>query len=282
MTRVVAFAGAVAALLLAAGPAHADIDDGGFELAATAPSSPWTMSGSGPNPRAVCTVARCSDGDGTAGPHSGVGWAWFGGSYLEQTQVVSQPVTLPRGGETISFQLWIGQALGGGDETLNVTIDGVSVFSTTQSALAYSLGYRPVTISTTRFPPGAHTLAFNYSNPIASPLSPNPNDPLPVTTMNVDDVSLKGAPSVEILAAPHKRTKHTKARFQFVSDDAQATFRCQLDQRQPFTCASPRAFHKVKPGKHLFSVVAIAASGLTSDPATRRWKVKKARFKKGP
>ncbi len=53
-----------------------------------------------------------------------------------------------------------------------------------------------------------------------------------------------------------------------------ATFECKLDKGAFAPCTSPKTY-KVKPGKHTFSVEAVAAAGTDATPATFSFKVKK-------
>ncbi len=72
---------------------------------------------------------------------------------------------------------------------------------------------------------------------------------------------------------PPRRTALTTARFEFASPGALG-YRCRLDRRPPRPCRSPRAYRKLKPGRHVFSVIAEgSAAGLNSPPTVFRWRV---------
>ncbi len=306
--RIAALAALTA--LLAAPSAAGQVADPGFESAGANQPTPWFASGTGLFPSAVCTVdapGNCGTANQTVGPHGGVAWAWFGGTNDPQTQKLSQQVDFPIGTTTLNFSLWIGVRRGGGDETLSVTIDGTQVFTTTQNAPSYWNGYNGVSVPTAPFVSGTHTIEFTYTNPSPEPPPTDPFAQPPNVNMSVDDVSFGGAPtppggltpapgdggaaaaaaraarpSIALFAKPHAKTKHTKARFQFVSNDPNAYFQCQIDNGHWFQCASAHDIHHVKPGKHVFEAVAIDPDGDRSDLLTVRWKVLKAKRKKGP
>jgi glucose/arabinose dehydrogenase len=81
-------------------------------------------------------------------------------------------------------------------------------------------------------------------------------------------------PQTLLRAHPPKRTRSKSARFSFSSDVAGATFRCRLDARRFAPCRSPRVYRKLKPGKHVFWVVAKATDGGVDSPAAVfRWRV---------
>jgi hypothetical protein len=83
-------------------------------------------------------------------------------------------------------------------------------------------------------------------------------------------------PETTIIKGPRKRTRSTKARFEFESDEAGATFECSLDDKPARPCKSPKKFEHVKRGRHRFSVAATdQAFNADATPATYRWKVKK-------
>jgi hypothetical protein len=77
----------------------------------------------------------CGNGGGTAGPHTGSAWIWFGGVNFNDPQAispeisaVSQSVAFPSScNVTLQFYLWIGAALSGSsaNDYFAVSIDGV-------------------------------------------------------------------------------------------------------------------------------------------------------------
>jgi subtilisin family serine protease len=84
------------------------------------------------------------------------------------------------------------------------------------------------------------------------------------------------APGVTITKGPKKKSKKTKATFEFKADEA-ATFTCELDgkavAKAAGSCSSPTKV-KVKKGKHTFTVTATDAVG-NKGQASLSWKVKK-------
>lgn len=120
----------------------------------------------------------CGSGSGTAGPHSGNWWAWFGG-FLNGTKTayLRQNLIIPQGSATLSYWLWIG-ARGSGGDYLDVMIDNTVVAHYTVSS-PYPT-YTLVTHNVSQFANGAqHQVRFEsttYGNG--------------VTNISVDDVSL--------------------------------------------------------------------------------------------
>lgn len=89
-------------------------------------------------------------------------------------------------------------------------------------------------------------------------------------------------PSVRIISAPAKRSRDRTPTFRFRGSDdvtpaSEMRFRCKLDAR-PFTsCASPKQYRNVKPGRHTFRVRAIDESGKSSPLAGYSWRVLRRR-----
>ena len=70
------------------------------------------------------------------------------------------------------------------------------------------------------------------------------------------------------------KKKKAKVKFSFSSDVAGATFQCKLDKGAFAPCTSPKTY-KAKPGRHTFTVEALAPAGTDATPATFSFKVKK-------
>lgn len=74
------------------------------------------------------------------------------------------------------------------------------------------------------------------------------------------------APRTAILKAPKARTRSRTARFLFASDELGTSFQCRLDRRAFRSCASPKSYAGLRPGKHAFAVRAVDAAG-NPDPS---------------
>lgn len=87
----------------------------------------------------------------------------------------------------------------------------------------------------------------------------------------------KRPPATSLLKHPPKSTHSTTAKFTFVADRGGATFRCKLDRKPARGCRSPKAYKRLKPGKHVFKVWATAGSLTDPTPAKFAWKVLRKR-----
>jgi glucose/arabinose dehydrogenase len=86
------------------------------------------------------------------------------------------------------------------------------------------------------------------------------------------------APHTKLRKHPGKKTRRRTARFSFSSNEPGSRFRCKLDRRRFRSCRSPAVYRRLKPGGHVFRVVAVDSSGAADPtPATFRWKVKRKR-----
>ena len=100
------------------------------------------------------------------------------------------------------------------------------------------------------------------------PTPPGPSGPTPSAA--VPDTTLGSHPKKTVKTSKSK----AKVKFSFSSDVAGATFQCKLDKGAFAPCTSPKTY-KVKPGRHTFSVEAVAPGGTDATPATFSFKVKK-------
>jgi glucose/arabinose dehydrogenase len=72
------------------------------------------------------------------------------------------------------------------------------------------------------------------------------------------------------------------ARFWFSAPDAGARFLCGLDREPSQPCRSPRVYRNLKPGSHVFRVLAVDAAGTAiSKRKVYRWRVPKAAPRRG-
>jgi hypothetical protein len=84
----------------------------------------------------------------------------------------------------------------------------------------------------------------------------------------------KIAPKVKITAGPKRSGTATTARFRFRAEpSAGAKFECRLDRGKWAACRSPKAYKRLKPGRHTFQVRA-TANGLTGAAARFNFTVK--------
>ena len=79
------------------------------------------------------------------------------------------------------------------------------------------------------------------------------------------------APTVSITAQPASTNLSADAAFSFTSNDAAATFRCQLDSGTLAACTSPLTYTAMVNGSHTFSVQAVDVAGNVSSAATYTW-----------
>jgi bacillolysin len=107
--------------------------------------------------------------------------------------------------------------------------------------------------------------------PPAAPVPPPPPPPPPPAP--VPDTS---APQTTITKGPKAKTTIRKARFVFKSTEPSSSFRCKLDKKKWTSCAPPKKYKKLKPGKHKFRVYAIDAAGnVDASPAVWKWRVRR-------
>lgn len=82
-----------------------------------------------------------------------------------------------------------------------------------------------------------------------------------------------GAPLTTITSGPSGDSTLTSPTFEFISQDAAATFQCSLDSSEFEACTSPRTVGPLAQGGHTFSVRSIAADGTAYPDASRSWNV---------
>jgi hypothetical protein len=79
-------------------------------------------------------------------------------------------------------------------------------------------------------------------------------------------------PETNITKGP-KKTRKTRPKFKFTSNEPGATFQCKLDKSQFVGCSSPFKPPKLRPGKHKLQVRAIGSGGTDPTPAVRKFRV---------
>jgi Big-like domain-containing protein len=79
-------------------------------------------------------------------------------------------------------------------------------------------------------------------------------------------------PETTITKGP-KKTRKTRPKFKFTSNEAGASFQCKVDKRQFVGCASPFKTPKLRPGRHRLQVRAAGSGGTDPTPAVRKFRV---------
>ncbi|HSD66742.1 MAG TPA: FG-GAP-like repeat-containing protein [Vicinamibacteria bacterium] len=163
-------------------PSCADpVQDGSFEQGQL--SIPWKATSTNFG-TPICSVGSCGTGAGTAGPRTGIFWAWFGGVNRPELGTLTQTVTLQRGRATLRLYLWNGLSSGYATDYFRVLLDGNPVFAVLAGDPQYRAGYRLVGIDLSAFADGgAHSLR----------LESDTKGPA-ITNFSVDDVSIETCP----------------------------------------------------------------------------------------
>jgi hypothetical protein len=178
--------GAGALLAFGTGSASGQtILDPSFELSGAAFQTGGTMiwQATSTNFDAPFCDSSCLGPGQTGGPHSGLFWAWFGGTSLLEEATVSQVVTIPTGSVTLRFYLQAYSDRATSNDQLRVLVDSTVVFSiNNQQILPYVAGYSLVQVDLSAFGGAAHTILFDGVTNAGTGL----------TNFFVDDVSLSG------------------------------------------------------------------------------------------
>jgi hypothetical protein len=169
------------------------IQDSSFEASAGTQAF-WTQSSTNFTtplcPSTAPAPAGCGDGSGTAGPHSGSAWVWFGGVNFSlpgfvspEVATMSQTVAFPTScNVTLQFYLWVGYAQkgSGADDIFAVSVDGgAPIFQVNATQKAFYPSYRLVSLSLKAYADGnPHTI--NFVSVTSGQL----------VTFNVDDVTM--------------------------------------------------------------------------------------------
>ena len=138
------------------------IRDGGFETGGI-PSTIWNNPQTSTNfGTPLCDLAGCGNGAGASPPRTGAIWAWFGGATSAETATLGQSVTIPAGTASLRFWMRIGTVTAPFTDVLNVRVDGVTVQTYTEPAVAEA-AYTERVIDLTAFANGAsHNITFEY------------------------------------------------------------------------------------------------------------------------
>jgi hypothetical protein len=158
------------------------IINGGFETG----SLGWTVAST--NFGTPWCDALCGTGAGTAGPHSGMSWLWFGGTPDEEHGRASQSVVVSSAGSpSLSFWLRSGMVPAGATDYFLVMVDGNEVFRINQLNAASYSSYSQVSISLGTWADDAsHLIEFEEWNAAGQTFN-----------LSVDDVSVSDSSAPE-------------------------------------------------------------------------------------
>jgi glucose/arabinose dehydrogenase len=157
--------------------------------------------------------------------------------------VLNAPPTYDLGGRTYTWQSWSD----GGAISHTVLAQGPT---STYTAVYTAPGEEP--------PAGGGSSGGGGSTP------PGPIPPPPPTPK---------VPDTKLGRHPLARTAKTTATFTFSATVGGAAFSCKLDGKPKAACRSPKAYKKLKPGRHTFKVWASAGVLTDPTPAKFSWKV---------
>ena len=81
-------------------------------------------------------------------------------------------------------------------------------------------------------------------------------------------------PETIIDSKPSELTNQTQASFEFSADKQDCNFICQIDEKEPKTCSSPKQYTELSDNIHIFKVYAIDSfSNSDETPAEYQWEV---------
>ncbi|HET7485618.1 MAG TPA: PQQ-dependent sugar dehydrogenase [Solirubrobacterales bacterium] len=115
----------------------------------------------------------------------------------------------------------------------------------------------------------AHTILADKSGSYRAKYSTTPEVPSPPPP------PVPSNPQTKLGKHPPRSTRARKATFVFTSSSLHSRFFCKLDHGAYRSCRSPKAYSKLKPGRHTFAVYAVDSAGdRDGTPATFVWKVR--------
>ncbi len=90
------------------------------------------------------------------------------------------------------------------------------------------------------------------------------------------------APNTRLISGPRGRVRTRTVRFRFASTEKGSTFKCRLDRQKRFSrCRSPKTYRRLRPGRHVFRVVAIDGAGnVDRRPAVRVFRIERRRHRR--
>jgi uncharacterized repeat protein (TIGR01451 family) len=114
------------------------------------------------------------------------------------------------------------------------------------------------------------TATSSGGSTVASSDATAPVAPAPLTPPPPRDLT---PPNTRITRAPARLARLARVSFRFVASEPGARFQCKLDRGRWTGCRSPKAYARLRPGKHTFQVRAIDAAGnVDPSPAKRTWR----------
>jgi hypothetical protein len=111
-------------------------------------------------------------------------------------------------------------------------------------------------------------IGANEYDPGTTPVCTPPPQPTPSPIPTFEKT-----PVAKIDKRPDKRSDDTSPTFKFSSDVLGSTFRCKMDQVPYKPCTSPKTYHRLDVGKHIFRVYATDPNGKRSTPKVFRFTV---------
>jgi glucose/arabinose dehydrogenase len=155
--------------------------------------------------------------------------------------VLNAPPTYELGGRTYTWQGWSD----GGAISHTIVAEGTSTYTATYTT------------------PGEEAPSGGGSSGGGGSNTPPPPPPTPTPKV----------PETKLGRHPLARTAKTTATFTFAATLGGATFSCKLDGKPKAACRSPKAYKRLKPGRHTFKVW--ASAGVLTDPTPAKfgWKV---------
>jgi subtilisin-like proprotein convertase family protein len=155
MKKLGIFVAGLALVLAAQGAMAANlVVDPGFEGGAF--GGFWTESSTNFG-TPLCDTGSCGFGGGT-GPNSGLWWAWFGGIGAYEAGLVSQPIVIPVGANTLTFY-YENPVFDTAADYVEAVIDGTAVWTAVGDGSVFPYAQQVVDI-TPFADGGAHTLEF--------------------------------------------------------------------------------------------------------------------------
>jgi hypothetical protein len=242
----------------------------------------------------ICEMTGCGTGGGTAGPHGGTAWIWFGGTSgsADQVSSVTQTITLPSDQNgAISFYFRVG-VFGKATSVFTVQVDGATYFKVDVTNQAEYLAYQQVIVPLGRLAAGPHLVSFAYTSsgpgaatnlsiddarldafpaaPLTAPVAP------PTTTTTTTTSPTVSAPDTAVLKATARKSGTAKLSFSGSGGAGTLSFECKLDKGGFVPCASAKRYSGLKAGRHSFQVRAVDATGrIDLTPATSKFTVPK-------